>query len=70
MDLGQMQLSMPPYATFGVQTAIGVNGAQIVSIGIANIFSILRIDYVRRFNYLDHPDVDEWGIFFSLKVKF
>lgn len=40
------------------------------SIGIANIFSILRIDYVRRFNYLDHPDVDEWGIFFSLKVKF
>ena len=40
------------------------------SIGIANIFSILRIDYVRRFSYLDHPDVDEWGIFFSLKVKF
>lgn len=37
MDLGQMQLSMPPYATFGVQTAIGVNGAQIVSLGIANI---------------------------------
>ena len=40
------------------------------SIGIANIFSILRIDYVRRFNYLDHPEVDKWGIFFSLKVKF
>ena len=39
-------------------------------IGIANIFSILRIDYVRRFNYLDHPEVDKWGIFFSLKVKF
>lgn len=40
------------------------------SIGIANIFSILRIDYVRRFNYLDHPEVDKWGIFFSVKVKF
>lgn len=40
------------------------------SVGIANIFSILRIDYVRRFSYLDHPHVDEWGIFFSLKVKF
>lgn len=39
-------------------------------IGIANIFSILRIDYVRRFNYLDHPEADKWGIFFSLKVKF
>lgn len=39
-------------------------------IGIANIFSILRIDYVRRFNYLDHPEIDKWGVFFSLKVKF
>lgn len=37
MDLGQMQLSMPPYATFGVQTAIGLSGAQIVSLGISNI---------------------------------
>ncbi len=39
-------------------------------IGIANIFSVLRIDYLRRFNYLDHPEVDKWGLFFSLKVKF
>ena len=39
-------------------------------IGIGNIFRILRIDYVRRFNYLDHPEVDKWGIFFSFKVKF
>ena len=37
MDLGQMQLSMPPYATFGVQTAIGLSGAQIVSLAISNI---------------------------------
>lgn len=39
-------------------------------IGIANIFSILRIDYVRRFNYLDNPEADKWGLFFSVKVKF
>ena len=39
-------------------------------IGISNIFRILRIDYVRRFNYLDHPEVDKWGIFFSFRVKF
>ena len=37
MDLGQMQISMPPYATFGVQTSIGLNGAQIVNVGISNI---------------------------------
>ena len=37
MDLGAMQISMPPYATFNIQTAVGLSGAQIVSLGIANI---------------------------------
>ena len=37
MDLGAMQLSMPPYATFNIQTAVGLSGAQIVSLGIADI---------------------------------
>ena len=37
MDLGAMQISMPPYATFNLQTAVGLSGAQIVSLGIADI---------------------------------
>ena len=37
MDLGAMQLSMPPYATFNISTAVGLSGAQIVSLGIADI---------------------------------
>ena len=37
MDLGAMKLSMPPYATFNVQTAVGLSGAQIVSLSIADI---------------------------------
>ncbi len=37
MDLGQIQISMPPYATFNVQTALALSGAQIVSLGIADI---------------------------------
>lgn len=37
MDLGPMQISMPPYATFNISTAVGLSGAQIVSLGIANI---------------------------------
>ena len=37
MDLGAMQISMPPYATFNISTAIGLSGAQIVSLGIADI---------------------------------
>jgi hypothetical protein len=32
------------------------------SIGIANIFKVLRIDYVKRFSYLDHPYVAKHGI--------
>ena len=37
MDLGAMQISMPPYTTFNIQTGIGLNGAQVVSLGIAEI---------------------------------
>ncbi len=30
--------------------------------GISNIFKVLRLDYVRRFSYLDHPGAPKWGI--------
>jgi hypothetical protein len=32
------------------------------SIGVGNIFKIFRIDLVRRFNYLDHPNTQRLGI--------
>ena len=32
------------------------------SVGIENIFKFFRVDLVRRFTYLDHPDVAKWGI--------
>lgn len=32
------------------------------SVGVANIFKLLRLDLVRRLNYLNHPGVSEWGI--------
>ncbi|WP_285008631.1 DUF5686 and carboxypeptidase-like regulatory domain-containing protein [Pedobacter faecalis] len=38
------------------------------SVGVANIFKILRVDAVRRFTYLDNPNVSEWGI--RARVKF
>ena len=40
------------------------------SFGIANIFSILRLDYVRRFTYLDNPDIDKWSIMCSVTLQF
>ena len=38
--------------------------------GIGNIFKILRIDVIRRFNYLDHPGVSPYGIKFSFSLDF
>lgn len=32
------------------------------SVGIENIFKFVRVDLVRRFDYLDNPDVAKWGI--------
>lgn len=37
MDLGPMKISMTPYMTFNISTTVALNGAQVVSLGIANI---------------------------------
>ena len=34
----------------------------------SNIFKVLRVDLVKRFNYLDNPEVSEYGI--RARVKF
>ncbi|WP_448634699.1 hypothetical protein [Pedobacter panaciterrae] len=38
------------------------------SVGVGNIFKLLRVDLVKRFTYLDNPMVSEWGI--RARVKF
>jgi hypothetical protein len=38
--------------------------------GIGNIFKILRIDLIKRFNYLDHPNISPYGIKFSITPDF
>ena len=40
------------------------------SVGIHNIFKILHIDYVRRLNYLDHPDANKWGVRVMVMMTF
>lgn len=40
------------------------------SIGIANIFKLLRFDLVKRLSYYDHPEVAEWGIRGRFKFDF
>lgn len=38
------------------------------AVGIENIFKFIQVDLVKRFDYLDHPHVAEWGI--RTRVKF
>jgi hypothetical protein len=50
--------------------ALGNTPYEEGSIGIENIFKILRLDMVRRFNYLNHPEVAKWGLRFSFQITF
>ena len=40
------------------------------SIGVSNIFKFFRIDLVRRFTYLDNPNVSEYGIRMRFRFDF
>jgi hypothetical protein len=38
--------------------------------GIANIFKLVRVDFIKRFTYLNHPDIPTWGIRVRTKFDF
>jgi hypothetical protein len=50
--------------------ALGNTPYTEVGIGIGNIFRFLRVDGIRRFNYLDHPGASPYGIKFSFSPDF
>jgi Family of unknown function (DUF5686)/CarboxypepD_reg-like domain len=37
---------------------------------IANIFKLVRVDFIKRFTYLDHPQIPTWGIRVRTKFDF
>ena len=41
-----------------------------LNVGIHNIFKILRVDYVRRLNYLNVPNAKKNGVRFVLQFDF
>jgi hypothetical protein len=41
-----------------------------VGVGIENIFKIIRIDLMKRLNYLDHPNTSEFGFRGTLEFSF
>jgi hypothetical protein len=56
----------------GVPTTYTLDNGPYIegSVGINNIFKLLRLDLVRRFTYLDHPNVPKWGVRFRVKFEF
>jgi hypothetical protein len=40
------------------------------NVGVENIFKFFRVDYVRRLNYLNHPDIDKSGVRFGFRMQF
>lgn len=41
-----------------------------VGVGVENIFKFLRLDYVWRLTYRDHPDIQTKGVRFSMHLTF
>jgi hypothetical protein len=56
----------------GVQTTYSLNHGPYMegSIGIANIFKVLRLDYVERFSYLSHPYAPKHGVRALVIIQF
>ncbi|MEO6548717.1 MAG: DUF5686 family protein [Ferruginibacter sp.] len=56
----------------GIQNTYSLNSKPYmeVSVGVANIFKLMRVDLVKRLSYLDHPDVAQWGIRTRFKFDF
>ncbi len=50
--------------------ALGRRPYMEAGVGIENIFSIIRLDYIWRLSYLDHPNIDKSGLRIGLKIQF
>lgn len=60
----------PTDGSIGKQTTFALNGTPYieVSVGIANIFKLIRVDVVKRLTYLENPEISTWGI--RTKIRF
>jgi hypothetical protein len=55
--------------TYGTY-ALGNTPYVEAGVGIGNIFKVLRVDGIKRFNYLDHPGISTYGIKLSFNPDF
>jgi hypothetical protein len=68
-DLDRSLLQYPVNSA-GVKTTYAFGNTPYIegSIGIGNIFKVIRLDVVKRFSYLDQPNVSKIGL--RAKVQF
>ncbi|HET7116353.1 MAG TPA: DUF5686 family protein, partial [Hanamia sp.] len=61
-----------PIDDTGQPTTFSLNNGPYMegSVGVSNIFKLLRVDVVKRFSYLNHPDVSKIGLRFFVKFDF
>ena len=71
-NLDPTMIQFPVDKQTGLSTTYSLDGGPYieVSAGITNIFKLLRVDFVKRLTYLDHPEVKEWGIRIRVKFEF
>ncbi len=65
-------LKFPTDVNFGKQTTFALTKTPYIemSVGIANIFKIIRVDLVKRLTYLQNPGISTWGIRTKLRFDF
>jgi hypothetical protein len=65
-----VQMKFP--LTNGLTTTYALGGKPYVegSVGICNILTIFRLDLVKRFTYLDHPNISSLGLRISTNFNF
>jgi hypothetical protein len=69
-DFNSTTIKFPVDKISGLPTTYTLNGTPYIelSAGVSNIFKFVRVDFVKRLTYLDHPYVSQWGI--RTRVKF
>ena len=59
-------LGVPVQTTYSLSNVPYIEG----SVGVSNIFKVVRIDLVKRFTYLNNPNISTWGIRARIKTEF
>jgi Family of unknown function (DUF5686)/CarboxypepD_reg-like domain len=69
-DDNKNQMLFP--TTNGVTSTYTLNRQPYIeaSVGIYNIFSFLRLDLIKRFTYLDHPNISKFALLVSTNFSF